>query len=297
MIHLPRLIGVIHLPALVGAPGSYGQLPVETLHAAGMLAVKEAQVLEQAGFQGIILENFGDIPFYKDHVPPETIACLSVIAAAVREAVSIPIGLNFLRNDGSAALAVAAVTGCDWIRVNVLSGVTASDQGFLEGNAAHLLREKGRLQAPVAIFADVHVKHGKTLSSDDIALAVEEAGLRALADAVIVSGTTTGRLVDLEILKNASRRARELQIPLYLGSGVTRESLPQVRLLADGVIVSSTLRKGGKAGAPLDLKRTKEFAREFLKPKTKLKIKPKTKPKTPLKSTPSRTQRTVRKSS
>src|SRR4029079_5487495 len=127
---LPSLIGVIHLPALAGAPGSSD--PADALQRAGLQAVKEAQILVKAGFDGLILENFGDVPFYKTQVPPETIASMSVIAAAVREAArKVSLGINVLRNDARAAMAIAAVTGCDFIRVNVLSGVSATDQGWI----------------------------------------------------------------------------------------------------------------------------------------------------------------------
>ncbi len=268
---LPSLVGVIHLPPLAGSPLSHGEHCSDLLHHAGLLAVKEAQMMVSAGFQSIILENFGDIPFFKNQVPPETTASMAVIAAAVREAVKVPLGINILRNDARSALAVAAVTGCDFIRVNVLSGVAASDQGMIEGNAAELLRERARLHAHVMIFADVHVKHAVTLSSKKIALAVEEAALRALADAVIVSGATTGRMIEISILEKASQIARAHEIPLFIGSGANLENISEIAPLVDGIIVSSALRQGGQAGAPLDANRVKSFAREFLKKPTKKK--------------------------
>ena len=42
---------------------------------------------------------------------PETVAALTRVVAAVVERVSIPVGVNVLRNDARAALSVAAVTG------------------------------------------------------------------------------------------------------------------------------------------------------------------------------------------
>ncbi len=260
---LPRLIGVVHLPALPGAPGAFQQHPAEALQVAGLRAVREAQALAQAGYDGVILENFGDTPFYKTQVPPETIASMAIIAAAVRESVDIQIGINVLRNDARSALAIAAVTGCDFIRVNVLSGVAATDQGWIEGDAAFLARERERLQASVGILADVHVKHAVTFSSMDLGIALEEVGSRSLADGVIITGRTTGRLVDQGALELASKAARHLKIPLYLGSGVTQEGLKALRPWVDGVIVGSDLRQGGVAGADLDQKRTREFARSF----------------------------------
>jgi membrane complex biogenesis BtpA family protein len=277
------LIGVIHLPPLAGTPGA--PEASSALARAGFQAVSEARQLAQAGFDGIIIENFGDAPFYKTQVPPETIASMAVIAAAVREAVRIPIGINVLRNDGRAALAIAAVAGCDLIRVNVLSGVAATDQGLVEGEAAFLLRERERLQARhVAILGDVHVKHARSLSSDDIELGVEEIALRASADGVIVTGSTTGRPVDLEQLQRASQIAQPHGIPLYIGSGATLKNLAELKRYATGVIVGSALRKAGRAGAPLDTKAVKAFVAAWRgrgpKPKASAKAKAPAKPKT-----------------
>jgi membrane complex biogenesis BtpA family protein len=263
-VKLPGLIGVIHLPALAGAPGASGLQPYEALARAGEWAVEEALILEKAGFQGLILENFGDAPFYREGVPPETIAALAVIGAAIRERISIPLGINVLRNDARAALAIASVIGADFIRVNVLSGVAATDQGIIEGDAAFLLRERLRLGGQIAILGDVHVKHAQSLSSGDVSLAVEEVALRAGAHGVIVTGTTTGRPVDFQELEKASIAARKHGVPLWIGSGTTPENLAELRQFADGVIVGSALREEGRPGAPLDLKRIEEIRKAWL---------------------------------
>lgn len=273
VLKLPSLIGVIHLPPLAGAPtlatatGSSRPDAFAALQDAGLRAVAEAQLLAKAGFDGLIIENFGDAPFYRSTVPPETVASLAIIAAAVREAVRIPIGINVLRNDGRAALAIAAVSGCDFIRINVLSGVAATDQGLIEGDAAFLLRERERLGATrVAILGDVHVKHARSLSSGDIELGVEEVALRSRADGVIVTGATTGRPVDLTELGRAGEIAKAHGIPLYVGSGATLKNLAELKRGATGVIVGSAIRRGGHAGAPLDPHAARAFARAFHAP-------------------------------
>lgn len=260
----PALIGVIHLPPLPGAPLS-DVAPSEALQRAAVLAAAEASALAQAGFEAVILENFGDTPFYKDNVPPETVASMAVVAAAVRGATDLPVGINVLRNDARSALAIAAVTGCDFIRVNVLSGVAAADQGILEGDAAYLIRERQRLAAPVAILADVHVKHARSLSSDDIVQAFEDTALRAMADGVIVSGSGTGKEVDLTKLARVCEAAAKHGVPVYVGSGANPGLLPRLQELGAGVIVSSWLRENGRAGAPLDRKRTREFVMSWNK--------------------------------
>ena len=261
---IPLLWGVIHLPPLPGAPRvAAGSTPTEALARAGLRAVQEAKMLEAAGFEGIILENFGDIPFYKDSVPPETVAALAILAAAIREVVSVPLAINVLRNDARSALAIAAVTGCEFIRVNVLSGAAATDQGLIEGAASELLRERARLGAEVRILADAHVKHAKSLSSDSIELQIEELALRAGADAVIVTGATTGREVDPLHLEAAGRAARHAGVPLLIGSGATTENLARLREHATGVIVGSALRKGGQAGAELEAARCRALVLAF----------------------------------
>jgi membrane complex biogenesis BtpA family protein len=267
---LPSLIGVIHLSPLPGSPRSGEGSPSECLQAVGYRAVQEARMLCKAGFEAIILENFGDTPFYKDQVPPETVTSLAVIAAAVREVCPVPLGINVLRNDARSALAVAAITGCEFIRVNILSGAAATDQGIMEGQAAFLLRERERLRASnVRIFADVLVKHAKTLSTQDLELCIEEAAFRAGADAVIITGTTTGREVDMAELKRASEICRAQKVPLYIGSGATAERIPHLLALADGVIVGSAIRKSGQAGFPLDAARIKAFVKQFRQSRTK----------------------------
>jgi len=263
-LDFPRLVGVIHLPPLGDAPrGGRGKTAAELLEEAGNWAISEAILLQRAGFEAIIVENFGDAPFFKGPVPPETVASMSVIVAALKEVLRIPLGINILRNDARSALAVAAVTGSEFIRVNVLSGAAATDQGLIEGEAATLMRERARLAPDVRVFADVHVKHARTLHSDSIVLGAEEAIERSLADAVIVTGATTGRPIGLTELETAYRAARLAGAPLYVGSGMTPEHLIDFLPLCDGVIVGSALRKGRKAGAKLDPSAVKKFVTAF----------------------------------
>jgi hypothetical protein len=103
-------------------------------------------------------------------VSAETIAAMAVIAREVRSAVGIPIGINVLRNDAISALSIAAVTGAEFIRVNVLSGVAATDQGWIEGHAAEVLAARERLDPELRILGDVWVKHAKQFSSDSLAI-------------------------------------------------------------------------------------------------------------------------------
>jgi len=248
------VIGVIHLPPLPGSPRNC----LETDEIIKR-ALREAECLLQAGFNGLIIENFGDVPFHPVNVPPETVATMTAVVQAVRKSFSeAVIGLNVLRNDALAAMAIAAVCRAQFIRVNILIGAYATDQGIIEGKAADLLRKRKSLAADVAIFADVHVKHATCLSHRDIAQAATDTAYRGLADALIVTGPATGAQVHLDDLRTV--KAAAIHLPVLIGSGVTAENAPEALRNADGIIVGSFLRKQGLAGEELDPQRVAQFA-------------------------------------
>ncbi|MBL7715777.1 MAG: BtpA/SgcQ family protein [Bdellovibrionales bacterium] len=265
MKKLPRWICVIHLAALPGSPGATGKNANRLLDSIVKTATTEAKTLEAAGFSGLILENFGDAPFFPETVPAETVASMAQIAREVVRAVKIPVGINVLRNDCRSALAIAATSGASFIRVNVLSGVAATDQGMIQGRAAEWIRYRNQFCPDVRILADILVKHARTLSVTEVDLAVEEVGLRAHADGVIVTGPTTGRAMERGFLKKAYEAASKHEIPLWIGSGTTIETLPWMVENSDGLIVGSTLRRNGRAGAPLDPSRIRSLMNEIKK--------------------------------
>ena len=248
-----QLIGMLHLPALPGAPSHRHALAeVETR------LVEEARLLHDVGFHGAMMENFGDVPFYKGAVDVTTIASMTRLAMSVRVAVpGLPLGINVLRNDARGALAIASATGARFIRVNVHVGATATDQGVIEGRAAATLRLKKELGSDVAIWADVHVKHGMSLAHASITDEAEDAVKRGLADALIVSGRGTGEATSLDDLRAV--RDLELGVPVYVGSGVTAENIASLLDLADGVIVGTSLKEDGRATNPIDRGRAEHF--------------------------------------
>ena len=248
-----RLIGMVHLAPLPGAPKA------GPIAATINRAVDEARTLARAGFDAVIVENFGDAPFAADSVPRETIAAMSIVVDHVVRSSGVPVGVNVLRNDGLAGLAVAAAAGAAFIRVNVLSGTYATDQGLITGRAHELARQRAALAPGVRIAADVHVKHAVPINQPDIALAAEETAGRGGADILIVSGAATGSPTDMD----AVRRVKEAlpRVPVWIGSGVTAETVGEYLEIADGVIVGTSLKRGGVTTAPLDAKRVAAFIR------------------------------------
>ncbi len=250
------LIGVIHLLPLPGSPRWNGNLK-SVLNRASM----EASILQDGGANGIIVENFGDTPFRTGRVEPETVAAMTLAVEQVRSSVSLPVGINMLRNDAVSALAVAIATGAEFIRVNVHYGVMATDEGLVEGEAYETTRRRRSLNADVRILADVLVKHATPVGQSDIGLIAQETTRRALADGLIVSGPATGQPTnsfDVSVVRRA--------VPdgfVLVGSGINESNVWRILEHADGAIVGTSLKREGIVANPVDPDRVRRLAEIF----------------------------------
>jgi uncharacterized protein len=246
------VIGVIHLLPLPTSVRWQGDLQAVIAR-----AEQEATALDSGGVHGLIVENFFDAPFAKAQVDPAVVSAMSLIVRRLKQLVALPIGINVLRNDARSALAIATCTEASFIRVNVLTGVMATDQGLIEGEAHDILRYRRELGCDVKILADVLVKHAWPLSTPNLATAVQETIHRGLADGVILSGWATGSPPSLGDLEAA--RAAAGNTPIFIGSGANWENIPQLIRSADGVIVSSSLKRKGQIEQPIDPIRVRQF--------------------------------------
>ncbi len=242
------LIGMVHLKPL---PGSY--LYGGNLEMVIDYALKDAKTLEKAGFDAVMVENFGDVPFPK-YVDRTTVAAFTAVAKVIREEIGIPLGINVLRNDGMAAYSIAYAVKADFIRVNVLSGVAYTDQGIVEGIAHELAKLRKLLPSRIKVLADVHVKHA--VHFFDFEDAVRDTVERGLADAVVVSGRATGKPVDVEKLALAKKIS---SVPVIVGSGTSYSNLPKLWKYADGFIVGTWIKRGGKVENEVSLERAKKL--------------------------------------
>ncbi len=250
-------IGVVHVAPLPGAPGAGSGATFETCLEG---ALRDATAYVESGFDAVIVENFGDVPFPKETVEPHVPAFLALLASAIRSRHGCPVGINVLRNGAPAALGAAAASGAAFIRVNVLVGATATDQGLIEGCADRLLRYRRSLGVPVTILADVQVKFGTPLFDPGLAELCRTTVDRGLADGVILTGAATGlppAKADLE----AARAALAGRVPVFIGSGATAANIADLATHADGVIVGSSCEHEGRAGNPVEPVRAAAFSR------------------------------------
>ena len=249
-----QLIGMIHLGPLPGSPRYTG-----TFDATLERAIEDATTLTKAGFDALMIENYGDTPFYPDEVPSITVAAMARAVATVRAATEVPLGVNVLRNDAKAALSIAAACSAQFIRVNVLSGSMYTDQGLIEGKAADVARLRMALDPDIEVLADVFVKHATPPAGLTIQDAASDLWHRGMADALIVSGPATGRPPTDKTI--AQVRAGVPDAPLLIGSGATKGRLAQLVTQVDGVIVGTDIKHKGDVGELVDPKRAGAFVR------------------------------------
>ncbi len=254
----PKLLAaVIHAPPLPGSPRAW------TMPRVLAQVARDASLLARAGFERIVVENFGDAPFFAARVPPVTVAALTACVLQARAAApDAMVGVNVLRNDAEAAISIAAVTGASFVRVNVHAGARVTDQGVVQGRAAETMRLRASLAARAAVWADVDVKHSAPLGARPVEDEARDVALRGLADAVLVTGSGTGRAVDLGKLGRV-RASLPPRTQVLAASGATAASLRDLLAACDGVVVGSALKVGGRAGAPVDPARARRFVAAF----------------------------------
>jgi len=245
------LLACIHLLPLPGAP-----------HYAGSMkevydrALAEAEIFKRCGIDSLIVENFRDKPFYPGKIPVETIASLAAVTREIVRSVNLPVGVNALRNDAAAALAVATAAEAHFIRVNVHMGAVVSEQGMIQGMSHETLRLRAALRSGVLIFADVGVKHAAPLADRGLAAETKDLAERGLVDAIIVSGELTGaetKAEDVDIVR------ANTTLPLLIGSGATPENIHKIFRKVEGFIVGSYFKKDGKGNNFVEEERVKKF--------------------------------------
>lgn len=245
------LIGMVHVGALPGAPKHTAS--VEHL---AQTAAAEAVMLADAGFDAIIIENMHDAPYVQgDRLGPEIVAAMARVGTEVASAVTCPIGVQILSGGNRHALAVAHAIGGSFIRCENFVYAHVADEGLLpEAEAGPLLRYRNSIDASrVSIFADIKKKHASHAITADISVAdAAHAAAFFGADGLVITGAWTGSPAD----PGDARQAKEASgLPVLIGSGVDTENINAMLEVANGVIVGSSIKHGGKWFNGVDAKR------------------------------------------
>jgi membrane complex biogenesis BtpA family protein len=256
----PRaLVGMLHVGPLPGSPGQ--RTSATSVDEQVARAVAEAEIYRAAGFHGLILENMFDRPYLNAQVGPEVVAAMAVIGREVRRSVPLPLGVQVLAAANEEAIAVALACGGSFVRVEGFVFAHVADEGLIEADAGPLLRYRAAIGAEhIRVFADIKKKHSSHAITADVDIVdTAHAAEFALADGVIVTGTSTGRAADPA---EVTAVAKGSGIPVLVGSGITPDNVAAFAA-ADGLIVGSAVKQRGDWRLPLDRDAVQRMAAAF----------------------------------
>lgn len=240
------VIAMIHTGPSPGVPGCCGvQCAVER-------AVAEARLFAEHGVDGLIVENMHDFPcVHEREMGPEVAAFMTRVASSVKRHVGrMPVGVQILFQANRTAMAVAHASGCDFIRAEGWTHAHVSDKGIAEACAGVVLRYRKAIGADrIPVLADVQKKHASLSWTADLALSdLASSTQQHRADAIVVTGSTTGHAPDQEDLREVAVGS---SLPLFIGSGLTAENFVDYVDLADGFIIGSAFKENGEWSAPV----------------------------------------------
>lgn len=254
------VIGMVHLRPLPGSP--LYDPSVMDMNAIIRTAVEEARLLEEAGVDGVQVENMWDIPYLPgDQIGKETAAALAVGVYAVSNSVRIPVGAECHMNGGDTAMACAVAGNARWIRVFEWCNGFISQSGYINASGGNVSRMRDRLKAGhIACLCDVNVKHGSHFIIHDRSVREQAMDVEAQdGDAVIVTGFDTGTPPTVERVLECKEAVK---LPVLLGSGLRTDNVRELLAAADGAIVGSWFKEDGNWKNNVDFGRTKAFMDE-----------------------------------
>jgi hypothetical protein len=245
------IIGMVHVRPLPGAPRYQGESMQEITRA----ALTDAVTLVEGGVDGLIVENGGDVPFrHPDQLGAETAASVAVVAAAVKGAAEVPIGINVLANGVMQSIAIAKAIDAQFVRANQWVNAYVANEGIVQGVAAEALRYRSYLRADgVHVFADVHVKHGSHAIVADRSLAELTHDAEFFdADVLIATGQRTSDPTPTEEVLGVKAAST---LSVIVGSGLSIDNVDELMTAADGAIVGSSVKDDGVWWNPVSRER------------------------------------------
>ncbi len=248
-----KIIGMVHVEALPGTP-----LYKDSVKKVISKAVKEALIYAESGIDAIMIENMHDVPYLKGTAGFEIATLMAVIAYEIKRKTDLPLGIQILAGANKQALAAALSSGADFIRAEGFVFGHLADEGLFESDAGELLRYRKQIDAEhIKIFTDIKKKHSSHAITGDISISeTAKAAEFFLSDGVIVTGSATGEEAKIEEIREVKQAVK---IPVLVGSGVTDKNVQRYYEIADGLIIGSYFKKGGKWQNAVDKNRVKKL--------------------------------------
>ncbi len=246
------VIAMVHIGALPGTPlydfaGGMAKL-IEG-------AAADLEKLQAGGVDAVMFGNENDRP-YVLQAAPEGVAAMTAVVQALKPALKVPFGVNYLW-DPVASVAIGAATGAQFVR-EIFTGVFASDMGLWKPDCASALRLRRQLgRDDMKLLFNINAEFAHSLDARPIELRARSAVFSSLADAILVSGPLTGLPAETSHLR--ALREASLGVPLFANTGVNIDNVQSVMEYADGVVIGTHFKVDGNTWKAVDGARVARF--------------------------------------
>jgi membrane complex biogenesis BtpA family protein len=246
------VIAMAHIGALPGAPLYDADGGLDKL-IEGVLA--DVEKLQAGGVDAIMFGNENDRP-YVFKGSPQGIAAMAAIVQAVKPALTVPFGVNYLW-DPIASVSIGAVTGASFVR-EIFTGLFASDMGLWEPNCAEAARLRHDLRRDdMKLLFNINAEFAHSLDQRPIELRARSAVFSSLADAILVSGPLTGQPADQSHLRSVCEAVTD--VPVFANTGVNIDNVRDILALASGVVIGTHFKVDGNTWNAVESGRVARF--------------------------------------
>ena len=218
-------------------------------------AKQDLEALQEGGVDAVMFSNEFSLP-YLTKVRTETVAAMARVIGELQPYISIPYGVNCLW-DPIASLDLAVAVDAKFVR-EIFTGVYASDFGLWNTNCGEVVRHQRAIGAEnVKLLFNIVPEAAKYLADREIESIAKTTVFNCRPDALCVSGATAGSATDPEVLRRAKSAAGDTVVLANTGCRVN--TIENLLSIADGAVVGTTFKYGGKFENQTDVKRVREF--------------------------------------
>jgi uncharacterized protein len=185
--------------------------------------LRDVERLQAGGVDAIRFGYANDRPYVLE-APLEGVAAMTAVVEAVKPALKLPFGVNYLW-DPKASVAIGAITGASFVR-EIFTGVFASDMGLWRPDCAGAARRRRALgRSDMKLLFNINAEFSHSLDARPIELRARSAVFSSLADAILVSGPITGQ----PAAQSDLRKAREAisSVPVFANTGSVSTTSPK----------------------------------------------------------------------
>lgn len=249
------VIAMCHLQAMPGDPHYDAAKGMKWVV---QKAREDLTALQDGGVDAVMFSNEFSLP-YLTKVKTETTAAMARVIGELLSGVRVPYGVNVLW-DPCASLDLAAAVDALFVR-EIFTGVYASDFGLWNTNCGEAARHKRELGADkVRLLYNIVPEAAAYLAPRSIGDIARSTVFNGQPDALCVSGLMAGSAADESVLAAVKEAVPETVV--LVNTGCRAETIGKLLSAADGAVVGTTFKYGGKFENQVDKSRVAAFMKK-----------------------------------